>query len=90
MTRAGCRKEERMFTIELNSKDDVKNISWDRDERIIIEGSIGTFIKARFLEDIVLEVIGSKGELRVDLAKNDLQASPIEAEVSGEGRGNGK
>ena len=56
-----------MFTIELKSKSDVKNVSLDGDEKIFIEGSIGSLKRAQFLEDLVLEVIGSNGELRVDL-----------------------
>ena len=70
-----------MFTIELKSKRDVKNVSLDGGEKVLIEGSIGSLKGARFLEDLILEVIGSNGELRVDLAVNDLQL-PIQ---NGEG-----
>lgn len=66
-------KDERMFTIELRSKGDVKNVSVDGNEKVFIEGSIGSLIRARFLDGIVLEIIGSNGELRVDLTENDLQ-----------------
>lgn len=66
-------KDERMFTIELRSKGDVKNVCVEGDEKVLIEGSIGSLIRARFLDGIVLEIIGSNGELRVDLTENDLQ-----------------
>jgi hypothetical protein len=88
MTRTRKGKEERMFSIELRSKQDVKNISLDNDEKVLIEGSIGSFVRARFLEDLVLEVIGSNGELRVDLTVNDLHPLPEGAEgPQEEGRG---
>jgi hypothetical protein len=66
-------KDERMFIIELKSKKSVKTVCMDRDDRLLIEGSIGSFRRARFLEDIILEVIGSNGELRIDLAISDFE-----------------
>jgi hypothetical protein len=66
-------KEERMFSIELRSKGDVKNISLEGEEKVVIEGSIGSLERARFLEGLVLEVVGSNGELRLDLNENDLR-----------------
>ncbi|MBI0583130.1 MAG: hypothetical protein ISF22_02770 [Methanomassiliicoccus sp.] len=68
-------KDERMFTVELRSKGDVKNVSLDEDEKIVIEGSIGSFKRAQFVEDLVMEVIGSNGELRIDLTSMDLSHS---------------
>jgi len=87
MTQTRNGKDERMFTIELKSKRDVKNVSLDRDEKVLIEGSIGSLKRAQFLEDLVLEVIGSNGVLRVDLAMNDLHLRPHNAEGSKEDRG---
>ena len=84
MTQESNQKVERMFTIELKSKTDVKNVSLDRDEKVLIEGSIGTLKRARFLEDLILEVVGSNGVLRVDLSVNDMP--PHQAEGSNEGR----
>lgn len=75
-----------MFTIELKSKSDVKNVSLDGDEKIFIEGSLGTLKRAQFIEDLVLEVIGTTGELRIDLAMRDLQSSN-ESDVAKKERG---
>ena len=86
MTRTRNGKDQRMFTIELRSKSDVKNVSLDGDEKILIEGSLGSFKRAQFVEDLVLEVIGSNGELRVDLGVNDLHLRPHKAEGSKENR----
>lgn len=73
MTQTINGKDERMFTIELESKSAVKNVSLDRDEKIVIEGSLGSFKRARFLEDLILEIVGGNGELRIDLAMRDLE-----------------
>ena len=81
MTQTRNGKDKRMFTIELKSKSDVKNVSLDGDEKIFIEGSLGSFQRAQFIEDLVLEVIGSNGELRIDLAMRDLE-HPIKSEGS--------
>ncbi len=70
-----------MFIIELKSKGDVKSVSLDGDEKVLIEGSIGSLKQAQFLEDLVLEVIGSNGVLRMDLAMKDLEHS-IKSEES--------
>ena len=83
-TRKG--KDERMFIIELKSKGDLKNASLAGDEKILIEGSIGSLIRAQFVEDLVLEVIGSNGVLRMDLAMKDLERS-IRSENSKKNRG---
>jgi hypothetical protein len=75
-----------MFIIELKSKGDVKSVSLDGDEKVLIEGSIGSLKRAQFLEDLVLEVIGSNGVLRMDLAMKDLEHS-IKSEESKKDRG---
>lgn len=75
MTQDRNRRNERIFTIELKSKGDVTNVAVGRDEKVLIEGSIGSLTRARFLEDLILEVIGSNGELRIDLAMKDLEQS---------------
>jgi len=66
-----------MFTIELKSRGDVKRLSWDGDEKVLVEGSIGSLKHAHFLEDLVLEAIGSNGVLRMDLTSRDLEASKL-------------
>jgi len=86
MTRSRPVKNERMFSIELRSKGDVRNATLEGDDRVFIEGSIGTLVRAHFVEDLVLEVIGSNGELRVDLAVNDLPLRSRETDGPGESR----
>ena len=79
-------KEARTFTIELKSKGHLKNVSLDSDQRVFIEGSIGYLKRARFVEDIILEVVGSNGELRIDLGTKDLQKDEGSKENERSGR----
>jgi hypothetical protein len=88
MTKTRNGKDKRMFTIELTSKSDVKNVSLDGNDKVFIEGSLGTLKRAQFVEDLVLEVIGSNGELRIDLAMRDLE-HPIKSEGSSTEMGKG-
>jgi hypothetical protein len=69
---------ERFFSIELNSKNQIKNISITKDgqkETALIEGSIGTLIEATFNEGVILEVTGSKGTLRLDLHADEIKTN---------------
>ncbi len=69
---------ERFFSIELNSKDQIKNISMTNSapkQSALIEGTIGTLIDATFNEGIILEVIGTKGTLRLDLQAKEIKTS---------------
>jgi hypothetical protein len=75
-----------MFTIELKSKGEVRRVSMEGDEKVLIEGSIGSLVRAQFLEDLVLEVIGGDGELTLDLSMRDLEHS-AESEESKNDRG---
>lgn len=68
---------ERFFSIELSSKNQIKSISMTegQKETTLIEGTIGNLVEATFTEGIVLEVIGSKGTLRLNLQAKEIQAS---------------
>lgn len=70
-----AKKSERFFSIELNSKNQLKTVSMTGDgqsESALIEGSIGTLVDATFMEGVILEVVGSKGTLRLDLKLNEI------------------
>lgn len=68
-------KSERSFSIELNSKQQIKNmtITEGQKESTLIEGTIGNLIDATFAEGIVLEVTGTKGTLRLDLQGKEIK-----------------
>ena len=71
-------KNERFFSIELNSKHQIKNMTMteEQKESTLIEGTIGNLIEATFTEGIVLEVTGTKGTLRLDLQAKEISQQP--------------
>jgi len=74
MSDAKQSRKERVFTVELNSGSDLRKVNVPNGtQRILVEGTIGTLEHARFVEDTVLELVGSGGVLRVDLAREDLE-----------------
>ncbi len=69
---------QRFFSVELNSKDQIKNMSMTnhgQKESTLIEGTIGTLIEATFNEGIILEVVGTKGTLRLDLQAKEIKSN---------------
>jgi hypothetical protein len=66
--------KERFFSVELKSKVNLKNVTFSNDnhENVLVEGSIGQLQRAEFAEDTILQVIGDKGVLRVNLEENEI------------------
>jgi hypothetical protein len=87
MTLTNKEKDERMFSIELTARGNVRNVCLEGEEKVLIEGSIGSLKRARFLEGLVLEVLGTRGVLRVDLSEIDLGARSYEAQGPKDDRG---
>jgi hypothetical protein len=76
-------KNTRFFSIELNSKNQIKNMSITNDnqkERTLIEVTIGNLVEATFNEGIILEVTGTKGTLRLELQANEIKTIEINNE----------
>ena len=72
---------ERFFSVELKSKADLKNVTWSNGshDSVLVEGTLGELVQAMFVEDEILEVIGKKGTLRINLKEKELK-SPEKAE----------
>ena len=68
-------ENERFFSVELNSKVNLKNISLTNgyQENVLVEGTIGELVRAGFSEDIILEVVGDKGVLRINLSPDEIK-----------------
>jgi len=67
--------KERGFSVELDSKSNLRNVSianGGHSENVLIEGSIGALRRARFAEGVILEVVGTKGVVRIDLRPEEI------------------
>jgi hypothetical protein len=67
-------ENERFFSIELKSGLNLKNVTLTSEgqQNVLIEGSIGELQRAEFSEGIILEVIGDKGVLRINLSLDEI------------------
>jgi hypothetical protein len=68
-------ENERFFSVELKSKVNLKNVTLTNggQENVLVEGSIGELQRAEFCEGIILEVVGDKGVLRINLSLDDIK-----------------
>jgi len=66
--------KERFFSVELTSKADLRNVNMTNGllDNVLVEGTIGELVQAGFTEGVVLEVVGRKGIVRVDLEENEV------------------
>ncbi len=69
------KNRESSFSIELKAKEYIKtiNLANGNRESVLVEGTIGQLQHAEFTEGIVLEVTGTKGILRLDLSREQIQ-----------------
>lgn len=76
--------KERFFSIELKSKANLKNVTLTNGSRdsVLVEGTIGELVQATFAEGIILEIIGKKGTLRINLKEKELKKAPQSATTS--------
>jgi hypothetical protein len=67
--------KERFFSVELHSKVSLKNITLSNGnhDNVLVEGTIGELQRAEFTEGIVLEVVGNKGILRINLTPDEIK-----------------
>ncbi len=73
--------KERFFSVELKSKVCLKNVTLTNGghENVLVEGTIGQLRYAAFADGVVLEVVGDKGVLRVNLTQDEIKKRPTEA-----------
>lgn len=66
--------KERFFSLELKSKSDLKSVSIPNGarENVLVEGTIGELIQIGFAEGVVLEIMGKKGILRIDITEDEV------------------
>jgi len=85
----GAKNMEHTFSVEMRSKEHVKNISISDEahDRVLFEGNLGELLELSLVED-VLEFIGVNGVLRVGLTENQLRkalrlASQVQPKLRG-------
>ena len=67
--------KDRVFSVELKSKKHLKNVTLTNGltDTALIEGTLGELVQATFKEGLILEVIGTKGVLRIDLEEDEIK-----------------
>jgi hypothetical protein len=75
--------KERFFSVELKSKVSLKNVTLSDSslENVLLEGTLGQLQHAMFAEGVILEVVGDKGVLRINLSQNDISKNQQQKEV---------
>ncbi len=66
---------ERFFSVELKSRADLKNVALTNGARdgALVEGTLGGLVRAMFVEGMILEVVGKKGVLRINLREDEVR-----------------
>ena len=64
------------FSVEMKSKECVKQISLSSNDcnSVLLEGFLGELEKISMIEDLVLEIKGVDGTLRIDMTKDELES----------------
>jgi hypothetical protein len=72
---------ERFFSVELKAKVNLKNVTLTNGghENVLIEGTIGKLQHAGFAEGIILEIVGDKGVLRINLCQDEIKSKENQA-----------
>ncbi len=68
------KKREHSFSIEMGSKGNLSHVSvTDESEGVLIKGKLGELVDISLEEEVMLEIIGKQGILRIDLTKEELE-----------------
>ena len=89
MTPTKAERKGRIFVAELKSKRALKSVSLGNDTQneVLIEGSLGSLVGATFQDEVVLEVAGTQGTLRVDLMADEISVAPARSPVGSDDGG---
>lgn len=66
--------DEHSFSVQLKSKNNVKNVCLGDNSEILFEGYLGDLESLAFIDDSLIEIQGSKGVLRFDLTLEQVYA----------------
>jgi hypothetical protein len=81
-------KKERSFSVELNSKRNLKNVTLTNgsSDSVLVEGNIGELLQVTFKEGVILEIVGKSGILRLDLGEDEIQKLIVENQLEEKNR----
>ena len=67
--------DEHLFSIELKSRDFIKNLALQTSEagKVLIEGFLGKLENLSLTEGLMLEINGVNGSLKMDLSEAELE-----------------
>ncbi len=67
--------KDKFFSVELKSKVNLKNVTLTNGnhENVLVEGTLGRLNRAEFVEDVILEVVGECGVLRINLCQDEIK-----------------
>jgi hypothetical protein len=82
--------DEHSFSVEMKSEHCVRRMSFlDKENgQVFFEGFLGELQNVTLVEDLMLEIIGVNGILRVDISKEEMEKflGPKEAATIGDGK----
>lgn len=65
---------EHTFSVELKSRSHLRRVSISNDaDASLLEGALGRLVEVNLRDDILLEVHGENGVLRLDIDRKDLE-----------------
>jgi hypothetical protein len=69
------KEKERSFSVELKSRTYLTNLTLidSSQENVLVEGTLGQLQHASVTDGVVIEVIGDKGVLRINLTKDEIR-----------------
>ena len=75
--------KERFFSVELKSRVNLKNVTLTNGghENVLVEGTIGQLQRAEFVEEVILEVVGDNGVLRINLCPDEIKKKSNQEEA---------
>ncbi len=84
------RIEEHAFSIEMKSENCIKRMSFlDRENgHVFFEGFLGTLKSVSLVEDVMLEIEGCNGVLRLDITQQELAKCLAANKAKANGGGN--
>ena len=63
------------FSLELHSREQIKRVSLPNGtgNRLMVEGDLGKLVLLELIEDILLEINGDRGTLRIGISSDELE-----------------